>query len=71
METNSLYVTRDKYGELYLSISESKPEKTNRNVWDIGLSWIKLPEDAFPNVKWEDKEPLEVTLMQKVYRYPK
>lgn len=61
------YVARDKDGTLFL-YSGGKPVKCKH--FDGQWGWSEsvrgcctLPKTMFPNVKWEDKEPLEVKLI--------
>lgn len=57
-----MYVARDKDSRLYL-FSE-KPSKRGY-FWmmnNIKREVIQLPNDLFPEVKWEDEEPRELIL---------
>ena len=61
------YVTRDEDGDLLLWISV-KPRKCIADwCWENpGITngdAVELPKTMFPDVKWEDKEPLEVKLI--------
>lgn len=60
-----LYIARDKSGDLYLS--SGKPIKNiNDECWYAPSDEsIYLKTDKFPNVKWEDEEPIEVELKLK------
>ena len=58
-----MYVARDKNGLLF--IYRHKPSK-GKGMWienpqDTGL-YDYIPEDYFPEVKWEDEEPRELIL---------
>ena len=63
-----LYVARDKDIVLY----KNKPEKgqdqwykdTKRDPFIAFDDYIVLPKSLFPNVKWTDKEPTEVKLVE-------
>lgn len=56
-----MYVARDKDGDLYLYLF--KPYKVrDEGFWTEDDGYIKLPEDYFPEVKWEDEEPRELIL---------
>ena len=56
-----LYIARDEDG--YIAMYSKKPVKC-RYVWktDVSGQEMILPEDEFPEVSWEDKEPTEVEL---------
>lgn len=61
------YVTRDRDGGLWLWIG-FKPHKNERDQCWTDEKGCKgdltfLPKTMFPNVKWEDEEPLEVRIM--------
>ena len=62
----TLWIARDKSGRLYLF--QEKPVKGN-NVWknksDSLCDYSSLPEDMFPEVKWEDEEPIEIMIVKK------
>lgn len=68
-EEDYLWVARDKSGDLYLFAY--KPIKNNE-VWycttDEMEYYFKLNPDLFPNVKWEDEEPLAVMLQQAIFK---
>ena len=60
-----MYVARDKDGLLF--IYRHKPSKGKKswidNPQDTGIyDVIYMPEDYFPEVKWEDEEPRELIL---------
>lgn len=59
-----LYIARDEDG--YLALYSKKPAKSV-SVWrtDVSGQEMMLPEDEFPEVRWEDKEPTEVELQIK------
>ena len=53
------WVAREKDGALFLFWEKPKKRKsywTNLNTFNS----LVLPEEAFPNVKWEDNEPIRV-----------
>lgn len=56
------WVARDENGEVLFWMR--RPEKEKRQ-WggseEIGM-WISLGIDAFPQVKWEDKEPTPASI---------
>lgn len=53
------WVARDKDNCLYLY--SSKPTKSTYE-WINNLQIMELPNDSFPNVKWEDNEPTRVCI---------
>lgn len=54
-----MWIARDKSGLIYWH--EKKPIKTAYGWYNPG--WIvTLPLCAFPEIKWEDKEPRELIL---------
>lgn len=55
-----LWIARDHYGDLYGYIN--KPKKVDDYCWDAEGKTIELPDDSFPNVKWEDNEPVRAYL---------
>ena len=58
-ETIKAWVARDKGNVIYLYLSE--PYKCLPD-WDSDDIWLRLNEDSFPSVKWEDEEPTEVEI---------
>lgn len=57
-----MWLARDQNGELFV-FYETKPYKDE----DIGFwfnegEWQEVPKYWFPEVKWSDKEPRELTL---------
>ena len=59
----SLWIARDKNGHLFAYIH--KPTRANDfwyddNGFNNNSDWTDLPEDWFPNLRWED-EPIELT----------
>lgn len=56
-----VWVARDENGMLYLYLA--KPRK-NQSKWlpNIRFEFIELSRESFPEVKWEDEEPTEVTI---------
>ena len=69
MKKNNFYVARDE--DDILCLYRSKPCKVKEyGTWysdSEGFSYFSIDSEMFPNVKWEDEEPLEVTLVQAVY----
>lgn len=57
-----MWVARDKNNWLYLYTE--KPEK-GRNEWNSDEDMIEINSSLFPEVKWEDEEPLEVAIVPK------
>lgn len=57
-----MWIARDKSGSLYLF--KSKPMKY-QNIWtNLSLkSLMPLNNKLFPEVKWEDEEPIKVKLI--------
>ena len=53
------WVARDKDGMLYLY--EEKPQK-NKYDWKVlhTTGMTRLPKEWYPEVRWEDEEPLEI-----------
>lgn len=59
------YVARDQSGELCLY--NTKPYKEDGLWWggdrETGLiDYLRLDKNLFPDIKWEDEEPTEVTI---------
>lgn len=64
MIMNNFYLARDNSGALYLYYE--KPIKTDY-VWIVENGDCSLlKEELFPEVKWEDNSPTEVTLEIKI-----
>ena len=61
MKTLKAWVARDENGMLYLYLA--KPRK-NQSKWlpNIRFEFIELSRESFPEVKWEDEEPTEVSI---------
>lgn len=61
MKALKAWVARDENGMLYLYLA--KPRK-NQSKWlqNICFDFIALSRESFPEVKWEDEEPTEVTI---------
>lgn len=61
-----MYVARDKGGALYLY---KKQLVKCSETWQLSgnncLDFHKLDSSLFPEVKWEDDEPIEVELVKK------
>lgn len=59
-----LWVARDYSGTLYLYNGKpSKRTNLNSRIWCSGIAGaMKLDPELFPDVKWEDEEPTQVTL---------
>lgn len=64
-EEDYLWVARDANGDLILH--QSKPNKYGIYWKGIGMRFGINP-NLFPNVKWEDKEPLAVVLQQAIFK---
>ena len=59
MKEQKMWLTRDKDGGI--AISKNKPFKDEREeLWTVGGQYVYLPDNWFPEVKWEDKEPTKV-----------
>ena len=56
------FIARDKDGDLYI-YTKGKPYKC-AFVWSTGnpICAAKIDNNIFPEIKWEDKEPTEVTI---------
>lgn len=65
-----MWIARDEDGSLFLY--EEKPDK-RLSKWVINGegSYMKLYIHSYPNVKWEDKEPLEVNIIPKAIQSEK
>ena len=63
-KTIEAWVARDKDGMLYLYLA--KPRK-HQSKWlpNICFDFIELIRESFPEVKWEDEEPTEVSITVK------
>ena len=61
-----LWVARDKCG--CLCLYDEKPKKLNDKWWRTDGYMMFLDRELFPNVKWEDKEPLAVVLQQAIFK---
>lgn len=61
MKTLKAWVAREKDGRLYLYLS---PPRKGSREWlpDINTDYFKIDRDLFPEVKWEDEEPKEVSI---------
>ena len=59
------WVARDQDGMLYLYLA--KPRK-HQSKWlpNIRCDYIELSRESFPEVKWEDEEPTEVSITIKL-----
>lgn len=67
MDNEYFYVARDKSGDLFLY--KEKPFKnTDYDLWSSSIEYFGINPELFPNVKWEDEEPLAVILQQAVYK---
>jgi len=67
------WIGRDKQGGVHkdmLFLFSEKPEKTNRDVWDVNeekykhnnFRCLELPKELFPEIKWTDSHPTRVTI---------
>lgn len=54
------YVARDRNGKLFFY--NKKPYRTDYSWSDFTGDFIRLPDDLFPEVKWEDAEPAKISL---------
>lgn len=63
------WVARDEDNCLYLY--SSKPTKSTYKWLDVTYKFMALPNDSFPNVKWEDSEPTRVYIRIAQYDYKK
>ena len=65
MKALKAWVARDKNGMLYLYLA--KPRK-NQSKWlpNIRCDYIEISRESFPEVKWEDEEPTEVSITIKL-----
>lgn len=62
-----MWIARDKNGSLW--IYKHKPIKNKFGAWIVAVddssrysSPIRIWEDIFPEVKWQDKKPTEIIL---------
>ena len=64
MKAIKAWVARDKDGMLFLYLA--KPRKYQRK-WlpNIGADYFEINRELFPEVKWEDEEPTELTFTVK------
>ena len=64
MKALEAWVARDENGMLYLYLA--KPRKSQW-AWmpNIRFDFVELSRESFPEVKWEDEEPTEVTIKMK------
>ena len=64
MEALEAWVARDENGMLYLYLA--KPKK-NKSKWypNIRSDYFEIGRKFFPEVKWEDEEPTELTFTVK------
>ena len=70
-EKITAWVTRDKCGDLWLSIGHRPHKYESSGVWiideDVQNSYeTQLECESYPQVKWEDKEPTKVELTIKI-----
>lgn len=65
MKALEAWVARDENGMLYLYLA--KPKK-NQSKWlpNIRADYFEINRELFPEVKWEDEEPTEVTITIKL-----
>ena len=61
MKALKAWVARDKDGTLYLYLA--KPRR-HQSKWvpNICADFAELSRESFPEVKWEDEEPTEVSI---------
>lgn len=56
-----MWIARDKNGLVFIYLN--KPRKSeNKGYWDGYDYYINIPDECFPEVKWEDEEPRELVL---------
>ena len=56
-----MWIARDKNGLAFIYVN--KPRKAeNKGYWDGHDFYINIPDECFPEVKWEDPEPTEIIL---------
>ena len=61
MKAIKAWVARDDDGNLYMY--PTKPQK-RRDSWNAaGVSFMKLDDSLFPEVKWSDEEPTKVKIV--------
>ena len=62
MKARKAWVARDDDGMLYLYLA--KPRK-HQSKWlpNIRFDFVELSRESFPEVKWEDEDPTEVTIV--------
>lgn len=53
-----IYIARDENGKNY--IFEAKPRKLDDWWYGCGLSYMRIFDELFQFVQWEDKEPTEI-----------
>lgn len=60
MKTLKAWVARDKDGLLYLYLA---PPRKYQSKWlpNIRADYFDINRELFPEVKWEDEEPTELT----------
>lgn len=65
MKALKAWVARDKDGMLFLYLAN--PRKS-QSKWlpNIRFEFIELSRESFPEVKWEDEEPTEVSITIKL-----
>lgn len=61
MNKLTLWIARDKTGNLYLY--SKKPERTYPTGYFVsrGGEYMRIDNNKFPDLKWED-EPMEITI---------
>ena len=58
-----MWLARDKNNDLYLFIGIEKPKKEGEQwIW-ICSEIIKMDNNLFPEVQWNDEEPTKVKLI--------
>lgn len=63
MKTLKAWVARDYDGSLYMY--SDKPKKKSYFWHAPKVGYMLLDDSLFPEVKWEDEEPTEITLTVK------
>lgn len=67
MKALEAWVARDENGMLYLYIAKPKKYKSKWYA-DSGSYYTRICRELFPEVKWEDEEPTELTFTTKKVR---
>lgn len=60
---SEMWLTRDKDNDLYLFIGTEKPKKAGEQWFWVCSEIVKMDNNLFPEVQWNDKEPTKVKLI--------